>query len=187
MEDAEIVELYWARDERAIGQTRAKYGALCHGIALHVLGNARDAEECVNDAYLGTWNAIPPERPAILSAFVARIARNQALKRWRAQNAQKRGSGSVAVAIDELVDCMPAPGSDVAERLEAAELARLISAYLADEPAERRRIFLCRYFHFDSVAEIAARLGFTESKVKMSLKRTRDGLAAYLQREGVAI
>ena len=187
MHDDEIIALYWQRDERAIEQTKAKYGRHCHGIAQRILGDGRDAEECVNDTYLGAWNAMPPHRPQILPAFLGKITRNLSLKRWRARDAQKRGGGVVAVSLDELGECVPTTGNLPAERLEAAELAQLIDAFLAGLPADQRRVFLCRYWHFDSVHDIAERFGFTESKVKMTLKRTRDGLAAYLEKEGVAL
>ena len=187
MQDREIVELYWARDELAIEQTKLKYGALCTAVALRILGDGRDAEECVNDTYLGAWNAMPPHKPAVLSSFLGRITRNLSLKRWRLRNAEKRGAGEVALSLDELEECVAGDAGDVTERLEAQELVRHLDAYLGGLPEGQRRIFLCRYWHFDSIHEIAQRFGFTESKVKMSLKRTRDGLAVYLAKEGVGV
>ena len=130
---------------------------------------------------------MPPQRPNVLSAFLGKITRNLSLKRWRARSAQKRGAGAVALSLDELSECLADAGGDVVEKLEAEELARLINAYLSTLSGEQRRVFLCRYWHFDSVAEIAVRFGFTESKVKMICKRTRDNLAAYLEEEGVAV
>ena len=187
MRDVDIIDLYWERDERAIGETARAYGRQCHAIAYRILNDARDADECVNDTYLGAWNAMPPQRPNVLSAFLGKITRNLSLKRWRARSAQKRGAGAVALSLDELSECLADAGGDVVEKLEAEELARLINAYLSSLPGEQRRVFLCRYWHFDSVAEIAVRFGFTESKVKMICKRTRDNLAAYLEKEGVAV
>ena len=188
MEDAEIVGLFWARDESAIEHAQVKYGRYCHAIALRILDDARDAEECVNDTYLGAWNAMPPHRPTVLRAFLGKITRNLSLKRWRARSAEKRGSGVAALSLDELEECLPSSGGDeVGRRLEAEELARVIDGFLADLPRDQRRIFLCRYWHFDSIADIAARFDFTESKVKMTLKRTRERMAVYLEKEGVVI
>ena len=186
MEDKAIVELYWKRQERAIAETKTKYGAYCQTIAWRVLGDSRDAEECVNDTYLGAWNAMPPHRPARLSTFLGKITRNLSLKRRRALSAAKRGSGEVALSLDELEECVAGTG-DVEEHVEAEELARSIDEFLAGLSADDRRMFMCRYWHFDSVADIAGRFGFSQSKVKMSLKRTRDKLATYLREEGVRI
>ena len=184
MEDAAIVELYWQREERAIGETKSKYGAYCHAIAKRILNDALDADECENDAYLGAWNAMPPHRPENLGTFMGKITRNLSLKRWRARSAAKRGAGEVALSLDELGECVPSEG-DVGQRLEAEELARVINTFLAGLSQDDRRMFVCRYWHFDSVADIAARFDFSASKVKMSLKRTRDKLAIYLEKEGV--
>ena len=184
MEDAAIVELYWQRQERAIAETKTKYGTYCHAIARRILNDALDAEECVNDTYLGAWNAMPPHRPASLGTFLGKITRNLSLKRWRARSAAKRGSGEVALSLDELQECAGSR-NDVEEQVEAEELARMIDTFLADLPADDRRMFVCRYWYFDAVGEIAERFGFTQSKVKMSLKRTRDKLATYLEKEGV--
>lgn len=184
MDDAAIVELYWQRDESAIGQTRARYGAYCHAISMRILNDGRDADECVNDTYLGAWNAMPPHRPANLKTFVGKIARNLSLKRWRSRSAAKRGGDVVALSLDELEECVASCGS-AEEGLEAAELARMLNAFLDGLPIDDRRVFLCRYWHFDSVGDIARRLGFGTSKVKMSLSRTRGKLADYLEQEGV--
>ena len=184
MEDAAIVELYWQRRESAITETQSKYGAYCNAIARRILGNVEYAEECVNDTYLGAWNAMPPHRPTSLSTFLGKITRNLSLKRWRAGTAAKRGSGEVALSLDELEECA-ADAGNVTGRLEAEELARMLDRFLEGLPSDERRMFVCRYWHFDSVGEIAERFGFTQSKVKMSLKRTRDKLSIYLKREGV--
>ena len=184
MDDAMIVELYWQRQERAIAETKTKYGAYCQTIAQRILNDRLDAEECVNDTYLGAWNAMPPHRPASLRTFLGKIARNLSLKRWRARSAAKRGSGEVALSLDELEECVAGAGS-VEEHVEAEELARVIDAFLGGLSADDRRMFVCRYWYFDSVGDIAQRFGFSQSKVKMSLKRTRDKLATYLEQEGV--
>ena len=184
MEDAAIVELYWKRQERAIDETKMKYGAYCTSIAQRILSDRQDAEECVNDTYLGAWNALPPHRPARLDTFLGKITRNLSLKRWRSRSAAKRGGGTVALSLDELKDCVPSDNR-VDERLEAEDLARIINAYLGKLGSDERRMFVCRYWHFDSIADIAERFGFSQSKVKMTLKRTRDDLARYLEEEGV--
>ena len=184
VDDVTIIELYWQRNEDAIAQTKAVHGAYCRGIALRVLADTRDADECENDTYLGAWNAMPSARPQNLRTFLGKIARNLALKRLRARTAEKRGGGEAALSLDELEECVSAPGS-VDEHLEAEELASMLNAFLAGLSADDRRVFMCRYWHFDSVAEIAQRFGFTQSKVKMSLSRTRKKLASYLEEEGV--
>lgn len=186
VEDARIIELYWARQESAIEHTKAKYGPYCRSIAYRILMSDRDAEECVNDTYLGAWSSMPPHRPTVLSAFLAKITRNISLKRYRARKARKRQGDEVAVSLDELEECLPATGS-VEQGMEAQEVARAIDRFLADLPVEQRRMFMCRYFHFESVDGIAQRFSCSSSKVKMSLKRTRDKLATYLEKEGVEL
>ncbi len=186
MKDAAIVDLYWQRQERAISETKTKYGAYCNAIAWRILHDTQDAEECVNDTYLGAWNAMPPHRPTSLNTFLGKITRNLSLKRWRAYSAVKRGSGEVALSLDELEECIPS-ASSAEEHLEAAELARMLDTFLDGLNEDDRRMFVCRYWYFDSVSDIAERFSFTQSKVKMSLKRTRDKLAIYLEQEGVQL
>ena len=184
MEDHEIVALYWDRDERAIGESEQKYGALCRGVALRVLENIEDSEECVSDTWLRSWNTIPPQRPNLLGAFLARITRNLALDRWRAARAEKRGGGETALALEELEDCVPSGASGPEEHLEASELAALIARFLRAQPEESRRVFLRRYWYVESVSAIAEAFGFSESKVKSMLFRTRKGLRRFLEKEG---
>jgi RNA polymerase sigma-70 factor (ECF subfamily) len=183
MEDGQIVELYWQRSDRAIEETQRKYGAYCRAVANGILRNEADAEECVNDVLAGAWNAMPPHRPENLAAFLGKIARRLALKRFRDGAAVKRGGGETALALEELEEIVPeggGPEEQVAER----ELARAINGFLAGLSADQRRIFLCRYWYFDSVGEIARRFGCSESKVKMTCKRVRDRLSQYLKKEG---
>ena len=186
MEDAAIVDLYWARDESAIAQTKRKYGTYCTSIARRILSSAQDAEECVNDTYLGAWHAMPPHRPQVLSTFLGKITRNLSLKRYRTLSAQKRGGGEVELALDELAECLAAPDS-VEASVEATELAAMIDTFLADLSVEERKVFVCRYWYCESIEDIAQRFGFGQSKVKMMLKRTRDRLAVYLEERGVRI
>ena len=186
MEDALIVDLYWARDEQALAETAAKFGAYCRKIADNILHNAHDVEECENDTWLAAWNSMPDNRPARLAPYLGRITRNLALDRLDKATAQKRGSGQTFAPLDELAECVAAPGS-VEDTFDAAETGRLISEFLRTLPEGPRNIFLRRYWYCDATADIAARYGLTESKVRVTLHRTRGKLAAYLQKKGVAI
>ena len=186
MDDHEIVDLYWQRDEHAIEATAAKYESYCMKISQNILSDRADSEENVNDTYLHAWQAMPPQRPAILSAFLGKIARNLALNRYKARSAQKRQGDAFALSLDELDDCAPALSSPDDEAT-AAELGRSISAFLRTLPEETRSIFLRRYWYCDATADIAARYGLTESKVRVTLHRTRGKLSAYLQERGAAL
>ncbi len=184
MDDLRIIELYFSRDEQAIRETDAKYGRLCHRIAYNVLHNEQDSEECVNDTYVGVWNAIPPTRPNNLMAFVCRIARNLSLKRLEAMSRQKR-SGATLVSLDELAEVLP--DESIAEEVSDGELGRLIGDFLHNQKEDARNVFIRKYYFFDSIADIAVRYSFTESKVKNMLHHTRKRLKAYLIKEGVAL
>lgn len=186
MEDRQIIELYWARSDNAIEETQCKYGKLCYKIAYNILSNRQDSEECVNDTYLRAWNTIPPNRPEKLSAFLCRITRNQALKKYESNCAAKRGAGEVPLALEELATCIPAPDT-VTEMTDYRDLIRQLNAFLSELSPEARKIFLRRYWALDSVRDIAADLGISESKVKVSLFRTRKKLNAYLEKEGIAL
>ncbi len=184
IDDRNIIGLYFARDERAIRETAEKYGRLCHRIAYHILNNQQDAEECVNDTYMGVWNAIPPAEPDSLMSFVCGIARNLSLKRLEFLHRQKR-SVEVLLPLDELADVLPderyAPDAD------GAEVGRLISRFLRAQKEDVRNVFIRRYYFFDSVAAIAKRYGFTESKVKNMLFHTRNKLKKVLIQEGIEV
>lgn len=183
MEDEKIVALYWARAENAIAETSAKYGSYCHTIARNILGNTRDAEESVNDTWLDAWHSMPPQRPSLLGAFLGAITRRLSIDKWRRRSAQKRGGGQTELALEELSECVPA-GSDTAQSAEANLLAAVLEDFLAGLPETERRVFLCRYWYLDPVAEIARRFSFSESKVKSMLYRTRARLRARLEKEG---
>lgn len=183
MEDARIVDMYWARSERAIDETSKKYGRYCYSIACQILADPEDAEECVNDAYLGAWNSIPPHRPAVLSTFLGKITRRISIDKWRGRTAEKRGGGEMALALDELAECVPS-GHDVEREAESAELAEAIDRFVMALPIMERRVFICRYWYLDSVSDISRRFGFSQSKVKMMLHRQRKKLLAYLEGEG---
>lgn len=183
MDDAQIVALYWQRDEHAIEATAAKYGPYCMKISQNILADRSDSEENVNDTYLKAWHAMPPQKPAILSAFLGRIARNLALNRYKARSAQKREGDAFALSLDELDDCavtLPDPENEAAAR----ELGRSISAFLRTQSAEVRSMFVLRYFYCDSIEEIGSRLGCGESRVKTTLLRTRRKLKQHLIKEG---
>lgn len=184
MEDLEIVELYWQRNEEAIKETSKKYGNYCYTIANNILYNNEDAQECVNDTYLGAWNAIPPHHPNVLSTFLGKITRRLSLNKWREKNAIKRGNGEVALSFDELEECIPS-NSSIKEELALKELSDAINVFLETLKVDERKVFVCRYFYFESIDEIAFRFSFTPSKVKMMLKRTRDRLKDYLIGKGV--
>ena len=183
MDDREIVDLYWQRDEHAIEATAAKYGTYCMKISQNILSDRADSEENVNDTYLHAWNAMPPQKPAILSAFLGKIARNLALNRYKAKSAQKRQGDAFALSLDELDDCAPAPSSPD-DAAMAAELGRSISAFLRTQNEEVRSMFILRYFYCEPVEALAARFGCGESRVKTTLLRTRRRLRAHLVKEG---
>ena len=186
MEDREIVTLFWQRDERALQAAADKYGGCCRAVARNILADEQDAEECLNDTWLNAWNSIPPHRPEALAGYLAKLTRFAALKRWRDARAQKRGGGEPALVYEELADCIPARrGPD--EALAEKELAELLRRFLAQLPATQRRVFLCRYWYFDSIAAIAAQFGFSESKVKSMLHRSRKRLRDLLNKEGFTI
>ena len=183
MDDAALVGLYWARDERAIPATAEKYGAYCAAIARNILPDPQDAEECVSDAYLQAWNAIPPHRPAVFSAFLGKLTRNLALNRYKARSAQKRQGDAFALSLDELDDCAPALSSPDDEAT-AAELGRSISAFLRTQSEEVRSMFILRYFYCEPVEALAARFHCGESRIKTTLLRTRRKLKEHLIKEG---
>ena len=182
MEDQQIIALYFQRQEQAIQETDRKYGRLCHGIAVNVLSDRQDSEECVNDTYLAVWHQIPTTRPMSFRAFLCGITRNLALKKleWR-QAAKRRCPGTVS--LEELENLLP--DERFAPDASGEEIGACINAFLAQEPKEARQGFLRRYWYFDSVADIARRYGFTQSKVKSMLLRSRNRLREYLEQEGV--
>ncbi len=183
MEDSQIVELYWQRSDDAIEATAGKYGAYCFTIAENILHSAEDSEECVNDTWLHAWNAMPPQRPRTLRMFLAKITRNLAFDRFRAQTAEKRGGGEIALVLDELAECL-AGGANVAEAYEGKELGRCIHRFVEALPERDGNVFLRRYFFTEPAADIAKRCGLTENHVLVILSRTRKKLKAHLLKEG---
>lgn len=186
MEDEAIIKLYFARDERAVQETDRKYGRYCFALADAILHNDQDSEETVSDTYLKTWNAIPPKKPEVLKLFLAKITRNLAFTRWRAYSAQKRGGGEMALVLEELGECIAAPGG-VEERLNGKELALAIRTFLDTLPEREQNIFLRRYFFVEESEAIARRYGMKRATVLRTLSRTREKLKAYLTKEGYAV
>ena len=182
MDDSQIIELYFERDEKAIKETELKYGALCFSIANNILNNEADTEECVNDTYLSVWNIIPPQRPNNFKAFVSKITRNLSLKRIEFNNAIKRSADTI-ISLSELEDVLPS--KSVQSEIEDEMLGKLISDFLRNEKECARNVFIRKYWYFDTVADIANRYSFSESKVKSMLFHTRNRLKNYLKKEGV--
>lgn len=185
MHDSQIIDLYWKRSDRAIKETDKKYGRLCLYVAKNILANIEDAKEVVSDTYLGTWNAIPPARPNVLSAFLCRITKNIALTKYDYNTAKKRNP-EVLKSLSEL-DEIVSGIEDPQQQYEAIELARIINDFLKLLDYERRNIFLRRYWYYDSISSIASRFSMSESKVKSMLFRTRNKLKVYLFQEGVLL
>lgn len=182
MEDNSIIELYFSRSEDALKQTQTKYGKYLYSIAYNILHNNEDAEECVNDVYQKSWEAIPPTRPLRFGAFLGKIAHNTALNRYRHNTADKRYEG-ICAQLDELEE-MLASDSYVESMLEEKELTEAINTFLEGISKKSRILFVRRYWYMDSIREIAGRMGMTENNVKVSLKRSRDRLWKHLVKEG---
>ncbi len=184
MDDRAIVDLFWARSERALEATAKKYGAYCYSVAFGVLADRCDAEETVNDTYLDAWNCIPPHRPSVLSTFLGKITRRIAIDKYRRRTAEKRGGSVLTLALDELAD-VARPEDTEASAVDKEALAMAMKKFLPTLGVEARQMFLSRYWYFDSVKAIAARLGCSESRVKSTLSRAREKLRAALEEEGI--
>ena len=186
MEDKDIIALYWARSEEAIRQTSEKYGAYCRAIARNILPDRRDAEECVNDTWLGAWNAMPENRPGLLAPFLGKITRNLAWDTVRARTARKRGGGACTAALEELGECVPSvPGAD--QVVEDRELAEMVNRFLHTLGSRDCSVFLRRYWYAEPLEDIGERYGLNVNTVKTILFRTRKKLKAYLEKEGVIL
>ena len=185
MDDSKIIELFFERSEQAIIELSNKYGAICSKVADNILNNRLDSEECVNDAYLGVWNTIPPQRPNPLLSYVCRIVRNLALKKYHENTAQKRNS-YYDVALDEIVDCIPASFS-VEDEIMAKEVAGAIDDFLETLDQQSRIMFIRRYWHADSIEEIAARCHKNKHYISVRLSRIRKALRQHLRKKEVFI
>lgn len=183
MDDKYIVELFFMREELALELTASKYGAYCRSIAYNILASREDAEECVNDTYLAAWNAIPPHRPTMLSTFLGKITRRICTDRLRSKGAQKRGTGELDLIFDELEDCIPDQNTPDSE-FERSDLKRIINEFLGSLRDTERKIFLCRYWYAEPIASICKSFGFSDSRVKSILFRTRKKLKDRLIKEG---
>jgi len=181
MEDQRIIEMYEKRSEVAIAYTAEKYGAYAKRIAFNVLGSTEDSEECVSDAYLKLWNAIPPAVPKCFKAFLGKIVKNLALDRLDLETAKKRGGGEIVLCLDELEECVPA------KEMETGELTEAINQFLKSVDEKKAKIFVRRYWYQDSIKEIAICFGMTDNNVKTVLFRLRSDLKAYLEKEGINI
>jgi RNA polymerase sigma-70 factor (ECF subfamily) len=182
MQDNEIVDLYWAREEKAITETGVKYGAYCRKIAMNIVENTEDSEECVNDTYLSAWNSMPEERPDLLAPFLATITRNHALTLYRKSHSQKRGAGQTVLALEELLEV--ADSSSTEDIVDLSLLSGHINSFLEGLDREDRIAFVRRYFYVDPLSEIAAKLSMSEPAVKSLLFRLRAKLKTYLIKEG---
>ncbi len=183
MNDEQIVEMYWNRNEQAITITAEKYGTYCYAIAYGILHNEEDSKESVNDTYLSAWNSMPPHRPGVLRTFLGKITRRLSVDRWRRKGAQKRG-GEITEVLEELSECISTSGDPVAE-IEKSVLDTTINTFVRELKDTEQRVFLCRYWYAEPVKVIANRFGFSESKVKVMLMRTRNKLKERLETEGL--
>lgn len=180
MQDEAIIALYWERDESAIRYTDEKYHIYCHTIADRILHSEHDAEECVNDTWLRTWNTVPPQKPSNLRLFLGRITRNLSLDRYRRMHADKRGGGELPLVLEELGDCATHTDT-VFEEVAQKELAEQLQRFLQALSIRDRTVFLKRYFYAMSVGEIARQLGMTENHVSKILARARERLKSILE------
>lgn len=185
MDDIRIIELFWERKEEAIKETSLKYGGLCTHIAKNILSSYEDSEECVNDTYFAVWNTIPDERPNRFSAFVSRITRNLALKKYEYISAAKRNPAAVT-SFEELGDCVSGTDSVLSE-IEKRHIEGTIDEFLWRQGEEKRNIFIRRYWYFDSIESICESTGFTQSKVKSILYEMRQKLRKCLESEGIEV
>ena len=183
MQDRKIVDLYWERNEDAIRQTEQKYGTYLSKVAYNILDDYEDSKECVNDTYLAAWNSMPTNRPRVLSTYLGKIARQISIDVFRKKHAEKRYASEYAISLDELGDIISG-GITLEQTVNAKLLDAAIDRFIRALPDGDQRAFVGRYYFFDSLRDIAAYCGMTESKVKNVLYRTRQKLKAHLVKEG---
>ena len=186
MDDNEIIGLYWRRDESAITASADKYGGYCRAISYNILHDAGDAEECVNDTWLGAWRSIPPHRPQRLAVYLGKITRNLSLNRLRGYSAEKRGQGQAALALCELEECVP-DRTGVEQLVGERLLVNALNAFLRAQPEQKRAVFIRRYWYLSPIGEIAGEYGMSESKVASMLFRMRKALRQFLIKEGIEL
>lgn len=185
MQDEKIIEMLFERDEAALAETQAKYGAFCHTVAANILSLREDREECLNDLLLALWNAIPPERPQNLKAYIAKIVRNLAMKKTRSENVWRR-SKSFAEIGEDFLESIP-DSLDLCEQFESVRAGEILNELLESLPEHERDVFVLHHYFGEKVAHIAADMGFSEGKVKTILFRTRRKYAERLQKEGILV
>ena len=183
MNDETIVRKFWDRNEDAITESKKHYDTYCLYIAENILYDKQDAEECLNDALLAAWNSIPPQKPKNLKTYLGKLTREIAIDRWRKNKAQKRNTVDTILSLDELEEMVG--NSTVEEAVEEEELSQQIYAFLRTLRETERNVFVRRYWYYDPIERICERYGFSQGKVVMMLKRTRDKLAEYLKKEGL--
>lgn len=186
MQDDKIVALYWQRDENAIRETEQKYGRYLSRIAHNILANAEDSKEAVNDTYLKAWNSMPPHRPDVLATYLGKITRQLSIDVFRRRNRAKRRASEYALSLSELEDCV-CEGNTTEQDVELHLLGTAINTYLHTLTPQARNTFVGRYYYMDSIRDVAAYYGMSESGVKSMLFRTRQGLKNYLRQEGFQI
>ena len=186
MNDEQILALYFARDDRAVMETDRKYGRFCFSLAQEILHNQQDSEETVSDTYLRVWNVIPPQKPVVFKMFLAKITRNLAFTRWRRFSAEKRGGGQMDLVLEELAECISAPGA-VDDNWNRKELEQAIRNFLKTLPSREQDVFVRRYFFVESTDAIAKRYAMKPNTVLRTLSRNRKKLKEYLIREGFAL
>lgn len=183
MEDRDLVELFWRRSPQALELTQQAYGPYCRRIALNFLDSPEDAEECLNDTWLRAWNAMPPHRPTLLSAFLGKITRNLAFDRFSYLRAEKRGGGELPAVLEELGECV-SHTDDLEQAVDERELVRAIDDFLAALPAAKRDVFIRRYWYTEPISTIGRRYGMRDGTVSMTLSRLRRKLRVHLQERG---
>ena len=185
MEVQKIIEVFFLRSVQAIVELANKYGGICRKIAFHILNNNEDAEECVNDTYLGTWNSVPPQEPNPLITYVCKITRNQALKRYR-YNTAKRRNGYYDTSLTELQECIPDNKQSYDIHIESS-LSDIIGEFLDSLDKKSRVMFVKRYWYIESISSIADEFGMTENYVSVKLLRIRVKMKEYLEKKGVVL
>lgn len=185
MDDARILALYWQRQEQAVAETAKKYGRFCYSVAMNILSIHEDAAECVNDTWHNAWNAIPPERPVCLQAWLGRVVRNLALNRWNQNHAAKRYNGMEQL-FDELVECIPAKQT-VEQQMDDRELSMVIDTWLGNLAPEERAVFIRRYWKGDTVKQLAKECGVRPNDMAKRMYRLRQSLKAALEKEGILL
>ena len=186
LSDEQIIDLYFAREERAIAETDKKYCEYLHTVAYSILSNEQDAEECLQDTYIKTWNTIPPERPSIFRAFLAKITRNLSLDRYERDHRKKRVPAGACMPLDEVQEFVP-DGSDLDREVQAKTIGKVITAYLDATTDRRLYIFVSRYFFALTLPQIAKRLSCSQSLVSKELAEIKRELRILLEEEGIII